>query len=462
MKPLLIILILLSHLKEISALTCHGLFYNPSHITKEELKIPFYINKIFDNISLPNTYPGSITAAKPNKEINYNFHWGRDAAITILSLKQIFDTSEDSLLKNKLIKIFSQYVSFSYLSTKFDPNEPKFNLDGTLFTGPWGRPQRDTPALRVISLLALYPLFQSESHLVRNNKNQQQLPKYLETEKIELIIEEILINDLNDLFHNWDKLSFDVWEEEFGSHFFTLYVIRRALIEGLQFLNKKLLISRKDLQLQIQKIEEKINEFRDVSKNYIVATLDRPYHYSPKNKKDNLDSSVILGMLLGETNPSLISFIDPITLSTIKLLSKSFQELYPINNSSHISLLGPAIGRYVNDHYTGYSLNGEGNPWVITTLAFAEIHYKIAKEHAALGNITLAKEYFNNGDLFISRVHYHSHPDGSLNEQFSKDSGFMTAVPDLTWNYASMLMALKAKEAAQQTILKKQELKPSS
>jgi glucoamylase len=26
--------------------------------------------------------------------------------------------------------------------------EPKFNIDGTAFTGSWGRPQRDGPALR--------------------------------------------------------------------------------------------------------------------------------------------------------------------------------------------------------------------------------------------------------------------------------------------------------------------------
>ena len=26
--------------------------------------------------------------------------------------------------------------------------EPKFNVDETAFTGPWGRPQRDGPALR--------------------------------------------------------------------------------------------------------------------------------------------------------------------------------------------------------------------------------------------------------------------------------------------------------------------------
>lgn len=32
--------------------------------------------------------------------------------------------------------------------------EPKYNLDETAFTGPWGRPQRDGPALRTTALIA--------------------------------------------------------------------------------------------------------------------------------------------------------------------------------------------------------------------------------------------------------------------------------------------------------------------
>ena len=32
--------------------------------------------------------------------------------------------------------------------------EPKFNVDETAFTGSWGRPQRDGPALRATTLIA--------------------------------------------------------------------------------------------------------------------------------------------------------------------------------------------------------------------------------------------------------------------------------------------------------------------
>lgn len=32
--------------------------------------------------------------------------------------------------------------------------EPKFNIDLTRFNGPWGRPQRDGPALRAVALMS--------------------------------------------------------------------------------------------------------------------------------------------------------------------------------------------------------------------------------------------------------------------------------------------------------------------
>lgn len=51
----------------------------------------------------------------------------------------------------------------AYLQTVSNPSgdlsngaglgEPKFNVDLTAFTGAWGRPQRDGPALRAIALI---------------------------------------------------------------------------------------------------------------------------------------------------------------------------------------------------------------------------------------------------------------------------------------------------------------------
>ena len=60
--------------------------------------------------------------------------------------------------------IIKEYiVAQAYVQTISNPSgglstgglaEPKFNLDETAFTGSWGRPQRDGPALRATALIA--------------------------------------------------------------------------------------------------------------------------------------------------------------------------------------------------------------------------------------------------------------------------------------------------------------------
>jgi glucoamylase len=59
--------------------------------------------------------------------------------------------------------VIEQYVnSQAYLQTVSNPSgglssgglaEPKYNVDMTAFTGGWGRPQRDGPALRATALI---------------------------------------------------------------------------------------------------------------------------------------------------------------------------------------------------------------------------------------------------------------------------------------------------------------------
>jgi glucoamylase len=88
---------------------------------------------------------------------------------------------------------------------------------------------------------------------------------------------------------------------------------------------------------------------------------------------------------------------------------------------------------YGGDHFNG------GNPWVLTTLAFAEAYYRMASEYLKKGQNDKATECTKKAETFVARVQYHSNADGSLNEQFDRNTGFMTSVQDLTWSYASVL-----------------------
>jgi glucoamylase len=145
---------------------------------------------------------------------------------------------------------------------------------------------------------------------------------------------------------------------------------------------------------------------------------------------------VILGLLHGNMNDGFFAMNDTRVQATLEKLIRAFAQLYPINQRADIP--GVAIGRYPEDRYSGTGLNG-GNPWVLCTLAFAEAFYEASRLEAASGHYQKAAEYANRADQFVERVRYHAHKDGSLNEQIDRNSGYMTSVEDLTWNYAAII-----------------------
>lgn len=137
--------------------------------------------------------------------------------------------------------------------------------------------------------------------------------------------------------------------------------------------------------------------------------------------------------------------------------------------------LGTAIGRYPEDTYNGNG-NSQGNPWFICTNAFAELYYRAIKEWTQAGSVTVdsisvnffkkfdssaasgtkytvGTSAFNNlvqnialgADKFLSTTQFHAATNGSLSEQYNRDSGTMTGARDLTWSHASLISASKAK-----------------
>ncbi|HLD74763.1 MAG TPA: glycoside hydrolase family 15 protein, partial [Bdellovibrionota bacterium] len=54
----------------------------------------------------------------------------------------------------------------------------------------------------------------------------------------------------------------------------------------------------------------------------------------------------------------------------------------------------------------------------------------------------------NEADSYLKRVQYHAAPDGSLSEQMNRYVGYMQGAENLTWNYASVLSAISARDQA--------------
>lgn len=94
-----------------------------------------------------------------NKCIDY-YTWTRDSALTLKTLVDNF-IAGDSALENTIKEYINaesiiQGISnpSGSLSDGSGLGEPKFNVNETAFTGSWGRPQRDGPALRATAMIA--------------------------------------------------------------------------------------------------------------------------------------------------------------------------------------------------------------------------------------------------------------------------------------------------------------------
>jgi glucoamylase len=251
----------------------------------------------------------------------------------------------------------------------------------------------------------------------------------------------VIKRDLEFVSHNWRRPSFDLWEEVEGDHFYTRMVQRRAMLEGADFASAMGDSGAAQWYAQQgREIERDLNNFWDSSRGHLLTTRNRTGGIDYKNSQ--LDSAIILGLLHGSMGDGFMSFKDYRVQATINKMADAFYRVYPINRDS--SIPGLAIGRYPEDLYAGANFNG-GNPWVLTTFAFAEAYYRMAEEYQDAGNSAKATEFTNLGDAYVNRVQYHSHTDGSLNEQIDRYSGYMMSVEDLTWNYASALTAYFAR-----------------
>src|SRR5438046_296817 len=87
------------------------------------------------------------------------YTWTRDAALTMTWMIEAFVAGNNSLESHIQNFVISQAQLQQVPNPSGGPTtgglgEPKFNVNLSAFTGPWGRPQGDGSALRAIALIA--------------------------------------------------------------------------------------------------------------------------------------------------------------------------------------------------------------------------------------------------------------------------------------------------------------------
>lgn len=399
------------------------------------------LHKMLENISRPDTVPGTVVAATTRENPNYYYHWVRDAALVINTLllttgdgvADEFDVLTDKILRDYATLSRRQQMTWTRSSWS---GEPKFNPDGTAFADDWGRPQIDGPPLRAMTLIrwAKQLILQGEADYVRKVLYDSSIPT-----------QSVIKGDLEYTAHHWNETSFDLWEEVKGRHFYTLMVSMSALNDGAY-----LAIMLGDIGAasyygdEARKIRSFIADRLVKSElSRILTTVDQEDGLTYKTSQ--IDIAVVLGLLHAPSRGDFLNESAPVVLTSVETIIDAFRGLYRLNREQ--PELAPAIGRYPEDLYGGATFAG-GNPWVLTTLAAAEFYYKRSQALAETGESAAATEAIRKGDTFVARMQLHTGPDGALSEQFSRENGYMTSVENLTWSYAASITAALARDKA--------------
>lgn len=227
---------------------------------------------ILDNINPPGTKRGFFAASLSTHQPDYFYTWTRDSALVARVLTSLQETN-DTLLHD--------YVDFQMDVQKTSTRcnclgEPKFNKDGSSFKGTWGRPQNDGPAERAITFLLI--------------ANRWLDNGYKDTPWIHDTLVPAIIRDLDYISKVWYQPSFDLWEEVLGTHFFTLMVMRKALLDGIDFFK----LSNRNVEeykLASHLIGKRIETFWSEQHNYIMATQNVQ---NGVQKPSGLDVSTLL------------------------------------------------------------------------------------------------------------------------------------------------------------------------
>ncbi|KAL7795225.1 Six-hairpin glycosidase-like protein [Trichoderma ceciliae] len=422
---------------------------------------PIALNNLICNVGPDGcrafgTSAGAVIASPSTVDPDYYYMWTRDSALVFKDVVDRFTHKYDAGLQRRIQQYISAQAALQGISNPSGSlsdgsglGEPKFELTLNQFTGNWGRPQRDGPALRAIALIGY------AKWLIDNN--------YQST--VSSVIWPIVRNDLNYVAQYWNQTGFDLWEEVDGSSFFTVASQHRALVEGAT-LAATLGQSGSSYSAVAPQVLCFLQRFWSSAGGYVDANTRV---VNSNDGRTGKDANSLLASI-HTFDPSLgcdASTFQPCSdkaLSNLKVVVDSFRSIYGVNQGIPAGT-AVAIGRYPEDVYF------DGNPWYLTTFAAAEQLYDSIYVWKQTGSITVtatslaffrelvpsvtAGTYSSSqstftsiinavstyADGFLNEASKYVPSDGSLAEQFDRNNGTPLSAVHLTWSYASFLTA---------------------
>ena len=370
-----------------------------------------YLNKILQRIfeNINTTTNVGIVIASPSENPPYKYHWIRDSALVMRTIVDMYIKTKESIYFKLIINYIENESKIQKLNPISGLGEPKFNINCTEYMGEWGRPQNDGPALRGIILYNIISEF---------------IYKY------DIIISELIIpiieKDLNYIMENYNKISFDIWEEKLGWHFYTRIVQLKFLKDSLKF--KKLL---KNIDIdELQNIYNKLSvDIKDhINGSSIISSFDENGNIIKYE-----DAANILAYCHINYDEEILDIVplEYITHTCDNLIF-AFRKKYKDNELN-------LIGRYINDKYY------DGQIWIICSLALAQVYIKLyTKKNIVKYNSPMHRSKSNPNNNFIEISNQILELILSLDvnlilpEQFNPLTKEFISAEKLTWNYSEL------------------------
>ncbi len=381
-----------------------------------------------------------------NPEPDYFFHWFRDSAVVIESLRLLHESGQ---LAGQARRHFEDFVSFSLALRRLEGRalvespawragvradfrkfvrgdaelaaitgdrvvaDTRVNADGTLDISNWSRPQHDGAPLRALAVIHWTGAASFAGELAGR-------------------IEELIRADLAFTRAYWREPSVDIWEEESGHHYYTLCVSAAALEQGARWL------AAANDTAGASACRDESREIRRVLDGYWLPAegfyRSRVLASGARSTKE-LDISVILAAIHAGLDGPGHSVRDPRMHATLAHLEALFDSSYRINRDRPAER-GPAMGRYAGDVYFS------GGAYYFSTLGAAEFCF-LAARHGAQG-----ADWVRRGDAYLRTVRQYTPPSGELSEQFDRDTGRQSSARELAWSHAAFISCTLARRRA--------------
>jgi oligosaccharide amylase len=336
----------------------------------------------------------------------YSYVWPRDASFAAMAL---YRTGSFAVAKN----------FFEFASRVIEPRGyflHKYEPDGSLGSSwhPWikdGHPQlpiqEDETALVIISLWQYYKLSK-------------------DIDFIESVYQELVKKPTEFLMNFRDKRtglplpSYDLWEEVYGVHTFTVATVCSALSSAAKLIKifegekKSEVIEKASEEVKAAMFEHLYDEKRGVFYKSIV--IDRA------GNKTIVDPRIDMSSVYAVYSLDIVESSD----ERLRRAVETTEEALNIKTGQG------GVARYEGDGYLRQESDVPGNPWIITTLWLAEYYIKTAKSEEDLLRVKEIFEWVVDKAL----------PSGILPEQIHPKNGRNTSATPLVWSHAAFVNSI--------------------